>query len=220
MSINVDLLSSTQYFSGLDLAKVESVRPFVLERTATKGEYIIDDGETAEALYLVISGALKEIKTSAEGKELILRIVRPGESFNDIPVFDGGHNIASVQAIGSVSLYEISSTNMEIILHEHPDVALNAIKVIAQRARFFTSLVEDLSFKHVIGRIAKLLLEYADNRTESGIKLTQQDMAAIVGTVREMVSRSLKALEEKGIIKMNHHRIVIIDAEALREAVE
>jgi CRP/FNR family transcriptional regulator len=80
--------------------------------------------------------------------------------------------------------------------------------------------VEDLSFKHVIGRIAKILLKYAGDGTGTGQRLTQQDMAAMAGTVREIVGRSLKALENEGAIRLDHHRIVIINKEILEKIME
>jgi CRP/FNR family transcriptional regulator len=82
------------------------------------------------------------------------------------------------------------------------------------------SLVGDLSFRHVTGRVAKILLEYAGAEKNAEPRLTQRDMAAMAGTVREVVSRSLKALEEEGVIRLEHHRIVITDKAALKEKVE
>jgi len=218
MSVDIEFLKSSPYFSGLDIAELEAIRQLVFERTAQRDEFILDEGEPGEVLYFVVSGAVKEFKTSAEGKEQILRIIRPGESFNDVPVFDGGPNVASATAMGPVVLYGISKTDIGIILHDHPQVAANAVKVLAERVRHFASLVEDLSFRNVLSRVAKLLLEYAENGTGSERpRLTQQDMAAMIGTAREMVGRSLKALEEKGAIRMDRHRIVLTDKEALRE---
>ena len=217
MSVKAGFLNSIPYFSGLDLAEVESVKRFVFEKTANKDEFIVVEGEPVEALYFVISGATETVKISTEGKEHILHIVRPGESFNDVPIFDGGPNPASVQAMSLVFLYGISRTNMGIILREYPSVAFNVIKVLMQQVRYFVSLVEDLSFNHVIGRIAKLLLEYAGDKTGPGPKLSQQEMAAMVGTVREMASRSLRELEERGVIRMDRHRIVILDKKALEK---
>jgi len=220
MSVDIEFLKSTPYFSGLDAAQLESIKRLVFERTAQRNEFILDEGEPGEVLYFVVLGAVKDFKTSAEGKEQILRIIRPGESFNDVPVFDGGPNMASAAAMGPVVLYGISKTDIGIILRDYPQVATNVIKVLAGRMRHFASLVEDLSFRNVISRVAKLLLEYAENRKKpERPRLTQQEMAAMVGTAREMVGRSLRALEEKGAIKIDRHRIVLIDKQALRETV-
>jgi CRP/FNR family transcriptional regulator len=220
MSVHIEFIKSIPYFSGLDTAELESIKRLVFERTAQRDEFILQEGEPGEALYFVVSGAVKEFKASAGGKEQILRIVRPGESFNDVPVFDGGPNVASATAMAPVVLYEISKADIGIILRDHPQVAANVIKVLAERVRHFASLVEDLSFRNVLSRVAKLLLEYAENGTGAERpRLTQQEMAAMVGTAREIVGRSLRALEEKGAIRIDHHRIVLIDREALRETV-
>jgi len=92
--------------------------------------------------------------------------------------------------------------------------------VLAGQVRQLVSLVEDLSFRHVIGRVAKILLEHAGDGTGPRPQLTQQEMAAMAGTAREVVGRSLKTLEEEGMIRLDRHRIVITDKEALKEAVE
>ena len=216
MAVQVEFLKSIPYFSGLSLAELDSISELMFEKTAEKGDIVLLEGESAEALYFVVSGAVKVFKTSAEGKEQILNIVRPGESFNDVPIFDGGANPASAQAMGPVVIYGIEKRDLEAILRGNPQVALNVINVLAGRVRQLTSLVEDLSFRPVIGRVAKILLEYAGKGSGSAQRLTQQEMAAMAGTAREVVARSLKALELKRALRMERHRIVITDREALR----
>jgi len=217
MSVDIEFLKTIPYFQGLGLAELEAIKRFVFEKSFDANEFIVEEGDPGEALYFVVSGVVKAFKTSAEGKEQILRLIRPGESFNDVPVFDGEPNVASAAAMGPVVLYGISKSDVGIILRDHPQVAANVVKVLAGRVRHFISLVEDLSFRNVLGRVAKLLLEYAENRTgPERPHLTQQDMAAMIGTAREMVGRSLKALEEKGAIRIDRHRIVLTDKRALR----
>lgn len=94
MAIQVELLKSIPYFSGLGLAALDSIRKFIFEKTAERGEMILLEGEPGEVLYFVASGVLKVFMASAEGKEQILCLIRPGESFNDVPVLDGGPNLA------------------------------------------------------------------------------------------------------------------------------
>jgi CRP-like cAMP-binding protein len=220
MAVQLEFLKGILYFSGLSLAELESIRKLVFEKTADRAEMVLLEGEPAENLYFVASGVVKVFKTSAEGKEQILSIVRPGESFNDVPVFDGGPNPASARAMGPVLLYGIKKNDMKAILREHPRIALNVIKVLARRVRHLVSLVEDLSFRHVIGRVARILIEHIGGEMGRGPRLTQQEMAAMAGTAREVVGRSLKALEEQGAIKMDRHRIIITDKEALQKIME
>ena len=217
MPVQLEFLKSIPYFSGLSLAELDSVGKFIFKKTAERGELILLEGEPAEALYFVVSGAVKCFKTSVEGKEQILTIVLPGDSFNDVSVFDGGPNTASVQAMGPLTLYGIRRSDLEVILRYHPQVSLNVTRVLAGRMRQLLSLVEDLSFRHVMGRVAKILLEYAGDGAGSKPRLTQRDMAAMAGTAREIVGRSLKTLEEEGKIRLDRHRIVITDKETLRE---
>jgi len=220
MAADREFLNRIPYFSGLGPVELDGIRKLIFEKTFERGEMILIEGESAEALYFVASGVVRVFKTSIEGKEQILNMVRPRESFNDVPIFDGDPNPASAQAMGPVVLYGIRRSNVEAILQDHPQVALNVIKVLAARVRDLVSLVEDLSFRHVIGRVAKILLEHAGDGTAALPRLTQQEMAAMAGTAREVVGRSLKALEEEGAIRLDRHRIVITDKEALREIME
>jgi CRP-like cAMP-binding protein len=220
MAVELEFLKRIPYFSGLGLAELESVKKLIFERTAERGEMVLLEGESAANLYFVASGVVEVFKTSAEGKEQILSIVRPGESFNDVPVFDGGPNPASARTMGPVLLYGIKKNDMEAILRDHPQLALNVTRVLARRVRHLVSLVEDLSFKHVIGRVAKILLEYIGGDMGRGPRLTQQEMAAMAGTAREVVGRSLKTLEDEGAIKVDRHRIIIADKQALQKMVE
>ena len=220
MAVQLEFLKSILYFSDIGHTELESIRKLVFEKTADRAETILLEGEPATSLYFVASGAVKVFKTSVEGKEQILSIVRPGESFNDVPIFDGGPNPVSARTMGPVLLYGIKKSDMESILRDHPQIALNVIKVLAKRVRHLVSLVEDLSFRHVISRVAKILLEHIGGEMGRGPRLSQQEMAAMAGTAREVVGRSLKALEEEGAIKLDRHRIIITDKKALQKIVE
>jgi len=220
MTVQMELLNASPYFSELSAGELDSVKSFVFEKTAERGEVISFEGEPAQKLFFVISGAVKVFKTSAEGKEQILNIVRPGESFNDVPIFDDGPNPAGAQAMGPVTLYGIRKTDLKVILEDHPHISLNIIKVLAAQVRQLMALVENLSFRNVISRVARILLEHAGDKTDHKPRLTQQEMAAMAGTVREVVSRSLRTMEEEGALRIDRHRIVIKDEKALKELAE
>jgi len=219
MAIELEFLRLLPYFEELDSEELSSIREHLFERSVDRGEIIQFEGESAEALFIVAAGAVKVVKTSAEGKEQILNIVHPGESFNDIAIFDEGPTPASAQAMTPVTVYGISHHELRNLLADYPRVALNTIKVLAERTRQLVSLVEDLSFRHVIGRVAKILLEYASDGISPKPRLTQQEIAAVAGTVREVVARSLKTLEEDGAIRMERHHIRITDKAALEDLV-
>ena len=217
MAVEVECLKSNPYFSGLSRVSLDSIGEFIFEETAEKGEMLLFEGEPAETVYFVISGVVKVFKTSADGKEQILNLIRSGESFNDVPVLGGGTNLANADAMVPVVLYGIKKVSLEVIIRDYPQVALNIIRVLSQRVQHLVTLVEDLSFRHVTSRVAKLLLKYALDGEGQRPKLTQQEMAALAGTAREVVGRSLKTLEVDGLIRLDRHRIVVTDIKALRE---
>jgi CRP-like cAMP-binding protein len=217
MAANTTSLKSSPYFSGLSDAALGSLTRYVSEKKADRGEILVYEGEPAEALFLVISGVVKVFKTSADGKEQIFGIIRPGETFNDVPVLSGGKNLISAGAMSPVLLNGIKKKDMETIIKENPQVALNVVHVLSRRVQELVSLVEDFSFRHVSGRVAKILLEYALDVSSGRPRLTQQEMAAMIGTAREMVGRSLKSLEKEGAIRIERNRIVITNQKTLRE---
>jgi CRP/FNR family transcriptional regulator len=219
MTIDTAFLKSIPYFSVMNPAELETIKQSFSEKTLQRGEVILREGEPSDTLYFVVAGAVKIFKTSSQGKEQILSIARPGEALNDIPVFDGGANPTNAQTLGPVTLYSINKDKLQSIMQQYPKVALNASRVLAQRMRQLVSLVEDLSFRHVLGRVTKILLSHAGDSDGTKEHLTQQEMAAMAGTAREVVARSLKALEEQGHIRLERHRIVITDRKSLEDIV-
>ena len=219
MAIQLEFLKRIPYFDGLSDRELAPIQSLFFEKTAERGEMLMLEGDRAEELYFVASGVVKILKTSSDGREQILSIARPGESFNDVSAFDGMPSPCSTQAMSAVTLYEIGKVDLDNLLKEHHSFALNVVSVLAGRVRHLVLLVEDLSFRHVIGRVARILLENAGDGSGAGNKLTQQEMAAMAGTAREVVGRSLKSLEDDGIIRFDRHRIVISDKKALEELV-
>jgi CRP-like cAMP-binding protein len=217
MAIQGDLLKSVPYFAGLGEAGVEAVSRYVFVKKAERGDILVFEGQPAEDLYFVVEGVVKVFKTSADGKEQIFSIIRPGESFNDLPVLDEGANLFSAAAMGPVLLHGIKKKDMRAVIRENPQVAVNVVQVLSRRVQELVSLVEDLSFRHVTSRVAKLLLGYVGRGAGERPRLTQQEMAAMIGTAREMVGRSLKTLEGEGAIRIERNRIIIADQKALRE---
>ena len=216
MTISLELLKRNRYFAQVPPTEIEAISRHIFEKAASREEIIILEGEPADALYFVVSGAVKILKTSADGKEQILEIVLPGASFNDVAALVSGLNHASAQAMGPVVLYGLPGRHLELILKEHPQVTRNVIRVLSDQILHLTSLVEDLSFRTVISRTAKILLDYATADVTTERPLTQREMAAIAGTVREVIGRSLKHMEDRGIISIERHRIIITNRLALK----
>lgn len=151
MANQAEFLNTVPYFTGLGEPGINAIRRYVYEKKAGRGELLLAEGGKADVLYFVVEGAVKVFKTSADGKEQILRIIRPGESFNDVPVLNGGLSLVSAGAMGPVVLYAIKKSDLEGIMREHQQVAFNVIRVLSRRVTELISLVEDLSFRHVTG---------------------------------------------------------------------
>ena len=145
MAIQVDFIKRNPYFSDLSQDALNAIAKHIFEKKVDRGDIFLFEGESNEVLYFVVSGAVKVFKTSTEGKEQILGIARPGDSFNDVTVFDGGTNLAAAQAMGPVVVYGIRKANLEAIIRDYPQVATNVSRVLANRVRYLVSLVEDLS---------------------------------------------------------------------------
>lgn len=217
MSVPLEFLRSIPYFAGLPDPELERIRPLVRQRSFERGDIVILEGEPCEAIYFVGTGGVKVFKTSPEGKEQVLRIMKPGDTFNEVPVFDCGTNPASVEALDSTTLYLLRSEDLQRLMREVPGISRNVIRILASRLRHMVELVEDLSFRHVTGRVAKILLQHAhDSGSGDGRgRLTQQQMATMAGTAREMVGRALKGLEQAGAIKVERGRIVVLNRDLL-----
>jgi len=218
MTPKAAFLESNPYFFGLDTDKLEIIGRLITERSVKKSEIVYLAGEPANILYFVVSGVIKLFSMSFEGKEQILNLVCPGQSFDDIAVFDGSVHPASAQAIMESVLYGIERNYLESLMSELPQFARNVIRVIASQTRRYISLVEELSFKNVGGRLASILLEYGgDTVTPCLSQLTHHDIAAMAGTAREVIGKTLRDFAHKGIISLDGRRIVITDVETLRD---
>lgn len=209
-------LRSQPYFKTLSEDELKKLVRTLIERTYDKDEIVFLEGEPSQGLYIVREGMVKVYKLSSEGREQILAFSGAGRSFNEVAVFDGGPNPANVSASEPTTVWIVPRTAIINLIEQNPQVALAIIQNLGTRLRHLVGLVEDLSLRQVTGRLAKLLLETASQQEHI---LTQQEMAARLGTVREMIGRSLRQLEARGFISIEHGRIVIVDREGLAKIV-
>jgi CRP/FNR family transcriptional regulator len=221
------LLAGVPYFVGLDERGAERLGRQVGERKYRTGELILEEGGDCRGLYFVMTGQVKMYKTSLEGKEQVLRILGPGRTFNDVSVFDGGPNPASVAALENSTVGFIPTDAVLSVVAQEPQVSAAVIRTLASRLRALTELVEDLSLRGVTARVAKLLLDcarghhtMAEGAPTACDRLTQQQLAAMTGSVREVVQRSLKTLERDGAIRLERARVVVLNLKVLERWTE
>lgn len=218
MTIQSVALRQIPLFATLSQQELEHVARMAIERYYERGDIISLEGESGGALCYVYHGLVKVFKTSPEGREQVLRLIAAGHTFNDVPALDGGPNPASAAAMEPSTIYMIRRAELHQLIMSEPAVAAAVIQVLAQALRHLVELVEDLSLRRVTARVAKLLLAQgtASGDAEREHHLTQQEMAAIVGTAREVVGRALKELEVAGAIEMRQGHVTIVNNEYLR----
>lgn len=214
------LLRRVPYFGGLPESLLGSLAAACIARQYDRGQVIFLEGDPCAGLHIMDAGEVKIYKLSPQGREQILHRVGPGETFNDVAVLDGGPNPASAAALAATSLWVITRGALQGLAQQHPALAWALIESIARRARHLVAMVEDLSLRSVKARLARLLLQEAERSTQAGTlersqMVTQAEMAARLGTVREMIGRALRELADDGVIEFDRHRIVVVDRAAL-----
>jgi CRP/FNR family cyclic AMP-dependent transcriptional regulator len=226
-AVRARALRKVPIFADLSEKELSFLAEHAVPHHVQPGQIIFSEGEACEGLYVVESGAIKVFKTSASGREQVLTIEGAGGSIAELPVFDGGDYPASAAALSEASLLFVSKRDFQALCLEHPEVALKVLKVVGARLRRLVGIIEELSFTTVRHRLAALLLRLAKlrgKRTARGVEFTlrgsNQELAAHIGTVRELVSRNLSRMQAEGLFKLEGKTVVIPDLDALRAEVE
>jgi len=219
-------LTKAAIFSELAESELKFLAGRVARRKYAAGESVFTEGEPCIGLYIVVSGHVRIYKSSAGGREQVLSIDGPGASIAELPVFDGGRYPASVVAMDDVTLIFVSKQDFQALCLAHPPVALKVLKVVGGRLRRLVGIIEELSFTTVRHRLAAFLLRMA--KPEAGgrkavellLPASNQELAAQIGTVRELVSRNLSRLQSEGIIQIEGRTITVRDLKALEAAAQ
>ena len=212
------LLKAVPYFRALDDRALEAAAQEVIVRRYQAGELIFLEGDPDAGLHLVVEGHCKVYRLSEGGREHVLTTLGPGDSCNEVPVVDGGPNPANFAAVEDSTVWVISEAALTRLRQHYPVLNNIIIKNLAMRCRQLVQRVYNLSFLSVTGRLAAFLLQQSDEKSElSRRQWTQDEIAAHLGTVREMVGRAFKELHEAELIRMDRHRIEILDREGLEE---
>lgn len=206
------MLGNIPLFSPLAEKDLRAIASHAVTKTYPKNTVIIHEGDHTDSLYVILSGKVKIFLTDEHQKEVIVDIQRAGEHFGELALLDEAPRSASVMTLEPSTLLIISKAEFESCLARHPKIAVSLIKGLTQRLRNTTETVKSLALMDVYGRIARTLLNLAqeqDGRYVITEKLTHQDLASMVGASREMVSRIMKDLAKGGYIKIEGHRITV-----------
>jgi CRP/FNR family transcriptional regulator len=216
------VLAAIPYFRALPAADLRRVAARAVVRDVRRGARIFEEGAPAEGLFVVMEGRVRVVRTSRGGREQVLHSEGPGATLGEVPLLDGSGYVATAVATEPSRLLYLPREAVLEACRRHPDVALGIIRVLARRVRTFAGLVEQLALKDLTARTADLLL--ADSRaagaTTFELRGTRDELAARLGTVRELVSRSLGRLRKSGLIRVAGRRVTILDERGLAERAE
>jgi len=226
MSQNTEaVLRKAPIFANLSAEEMGALQARVSHRRYQRGQLLFNEGDACAGLFLVASGKIRIFKMSIAGREQVLAVEGPGSSFAELPVFDGGSYPASASALEDAEVLFISRKDFQNFCREHPDVALKVIAVVGSRLRRLVGIIEDLSFSTVRQRLIAVILRLAQSTGTSsadGIRveltMSHQDLAAELGTVRELISRNLSRLQAEGFLDVDGRKIVIKDLQGLKSA--
>lgn len=206
------ILNSIALFSGMSDTDMEAISTLAMQRRFPKNTLVICEGDRSDSLYFILSGKVKVFLSDEEGKEVTLNIQGEREYFGELAILDEAPRSASVMTVEDTRLAVLSKSAFEKCMEEHPAMAVKVMRGLARRLRELTENVRSLALMDVYGRVARLLLEMAEESGDKKVitqRLTQRDIASMVGASREMVSRILRDLSIGGYISIENKIITI-----------
>ncbi len=219
ISNRLDTLRACRYFSGVEDTILEKLAQETYLQRYQPGETIFWEGNDCAGLHIIETGSVKLFKISPQGRQMVMKTFADGDSFNEVPIFDGGTNPVNAAAINVCDIWVVGCKTIRKTIDEHPEMARSIILNLSENLRMLVGLVEELSFYQVTNRLARLISQMPDDQLmgKNAQRLTQDEMAARLGTVREVVARSLKELERSGAIRAARGKIQITNADLLNE---
>ena len=203
-------------FADLSARTIDCVAEAVIPRHIAAGTQILLAGERCTTVYFVVAGKARVYRLSVEGRKQVLIHLGPGQALNVVPALleaQVAHNISSAEALTDVTLYAIPRADFLRLLDRCPELSTVILRNFATRLAHLTELVADLSLRKVRVRLARFLLE--QSKAEAPVRWTHSEIAARIGTVRVVVSRTLREFAAEGILDVQRQRITVADREEL-----
>ncbi|MDR5730454.1 MAG: Crp/Fnr family transcriptional regulator [Terriglobia bacterium] len=218
----MDVLAKSAWFQNLPVGVLAELAVQGRERKLQRGQILFTANQPADGLYVVLSGSVRAYRENIDGREQTIHVEGVGGMLAEVPVFDGGPYPSTTMAEEDSELLFLAKEDVRRFLLQHPEAALTALAILAKKLRTVASLAEQLALKDVTQRLAMLLLEEAQRKNtklQDGVSfslpLSHTQLASRLGSVREVVTRSLQKLVQQEIVAIHGHRIVILDLQAL-----
>jgi len=219
-TVSTAVLKAVPLFASFPEDQLRMLTTMVTRRSAARSTTIMAGGDATDSLYIVLSGRLKVMMSDSDGKEVILSILGPGEFFGEMGLIDDEPRSASVVSIEPCELLAIAKRDFKKCLVENNEMAMAVMRGLVRRLREADRKIGSLALLDVYGRVARLLLDMAENVNGEKVvtkRLPKQDIAKMIGASREMVSRVMKDLQTGGYIEMRGSNIVLRDTIMLPE---
>jgi len=207
-------LSKNPYFDELKDDILKDIAAHTQLREYERGDVLFWEGDKCGGLHIVESGSVKLYRISPQGRQYIIAVLTEGATCNEVPAFDGGNNPVNVEALETTLVWVVDAKILLELVRSNPDFALKVLGKFGQNLRNLVGKVSEMAFYQVTNRLARLIMEMPE---EPRPPWTQEQLAARLGTVREVVSRSLKELEKSGAIRMEDRRILVADNDIMQQ---
>ncbi len=221
------LLERVPFLAALEPTDVEHLAGVVARRQYRRGDAIFHKEDEGQSLFIVEEGAVRIYVPSAQGADLTLAILGPGDFFGDLSLLDGQPRSASADAMQETRALILERSDFLDLMRSRPEAALAVMSVVSKRLRETDEMASDLAFLDVGGRLAKKLLELAsshgvkrDDGTLLDVTITQEQLANMIGVTRESVNRNLAQFRRNGLITSQGRRIILRDPDGLRDLCE
>jgi CRP/FNR family transcriptional regulator len=215
LKVKLKTLRGNPYFDNLPEDMLKEIAAHMQLRGFERGEILFWEGDPCTGLHIIEEGSVKLYRISPQGRQYIVRVLQEGDTCNEVPAFDGGTNPVNVETLEKSKVWVINDETLRTLVKAHPDFALKVLSNFGKNLRGLVRMVSEMAFYQVTNRLARLVSELPADETRP--PWTQEQLAAQLGTVREVVARSLKELERSGAIRIEDRRIHIADREALSE---
>ena len=213
-----DVLARIPIFMNLGDAEIDALAERAIEKQYQAGDRLFLEGDPARGLYLLGEGSVKIYKTSPSGREVMLAMIVAPSSVAEVTLFDGDPYPASAMTTEAMKVLFIDARDFQQVCRAHPEVPLEALRVVGRRLRQLVATVERISFGSIRQRLATQLLEFGKDHFT--LPMTHQEMASRLGTVREVVTRNLGRFQAEGFIQVSGREIRILDRGALQSEAE
>ena len=210
--VSLAALKSFHMFQNLSDERLEPISRCAILRNVARGAIVLHAGDRTDNIYFVLSGNLKVLVSDEDGREVILTMIGPGEVFGEMGVLDEDVRSATVLAVSSANLVVMSKGDFKRVMLDNAEVALQVTRNLVQRLRQADRQIESLALLDVYGRVARLLLDMAEDVGGQKVvtrKISKQDIAKMIGASREMVSRVMKDLNVHGLIEETDGKVIL-----------